>query len=73
MDNENLKKMMGNVEDRLKKQISDLESVKKEIEEDQQTSVGLEREKNQKLLDATVKLLNELKQAHSNISSQKKS
>lgn len=66
-DDEKFKKLKGSVESNLAKQVSSLENVKKELEEDLKSCPPSEREKNQKLLDATVQLLEEMKMAQANI------
>ena len=55
------------VEEKLLQKITDLEAVKLALEEDLKTSEGEERLTNQKLLDNTLHLLQELKLAHLNI------
>jgi hypothetical protein len=67
MAQDKAKEMMEKIRDNLQQQVSKLESVKQELEQDLKFSIGPEREKNQKLLDAAVTLLNDIKQAHQNI------
>ena len=55
------------VEEKLLQKITDLEAVKLALEEDLKTSEGEELLTNQKLLDNTLHLLQELKLAHLNI------
>jgi hypothetical protein len=67
MEGNKAKEMIEKIRNNLSQQVEKLEGVKKELEEDLRLSIGPEREKNQKLLDAAVTLLNDMKKAHANI------
>ena len=67
MDEEKLNKLKSTVEESLKTQVAKLQSVKEQLEEDLKFSIGPEREKNEKLLQAATNLLNDMKQAYKNI------
>jgi hypothetical protein len=67
MEDNKAKEMIEKIRNNLSQQVEKLEGVKKELEEDLRLSIGPEREKNQKLLDAAVTLLNDIRKAHANI------
>jgi hypothetical protein len=61
------KELKTKVEDKLIQKITDLEAVKLALEEDVRGSTGEEQEKNQKLLDTTNLLLQQLHLARINL------
>jgi hypothetical protein len=69
MDDEKVSELKTKVEARLLQKISDLEAVRVDLEEDIRTSEGDEQEKSRNLLAATINLLDQLKQAQTNIQS----
>lgn len=67
MEKQKIDDLKSQVEGRLLQKITDLEAVRLELEEETRKSTGVEKEKNQSLLNATSNLLTELKQAQMNI------
>lgn len=67
MEKQKINELKTQVEGRLLQKITDLEAVRLELEEETRNSTGIEKEKNQSLLNATSNLLTELKQAQLNI------
>lgn len=67
MDKDKLDKLQGKVGNSLGRQIADLENVTRDLQEDMKTSTGPEHEKNLALLNAAQMLLQQLKDAQTNI------
>ena len=67
MKDDKLDVLKDSIKQGLEKQIAKLEKVKTDLQEDLQSCPAPEREKNQKLLEAASKLLEEMKVAQANI------
>lgn len=67
MEKPNADHLKKQIESRLLERIQELETVQLELQAETNNSTGEEKDKNQKLLNATSDLLHELRQAQTNI------